>query len=503
MRISFVFTPYHHKIFEENVRVVDEEFGCFPPINLCYAAAVAQRAGHDVQVTDANALGLTQEKTIQKIKDFGAHAVGFYLTTYMVRETLSWAKRIRGALELPILTGGICATLYPADVMTNCEVDFNMEGEAVRSLPMLLNAMEAGKSPTGIPGVWYRKGGEVLNTPPYEDFVPFDEYPFPLREQLPNDRYYSITSQRKNFTIILTQIGCPFRCTFCPIPQSKYRARSVENVLMEVEECYQRHHVREIDFFDAEFPASKKRVRAICEGLNKYSNLEWSCRSRVDTVNPDLLKEMYRAGCRKIYFGIESANQDALDGMHKDITLEAVRSTIKACRKSGIRPLGFFMVGVPGETKHTFKKTIQLALSLPLDYVQYSRMIPKPKTELDNELVLKTGRDYWSEYVRGEAGEERMPNIWSNVPEEELEQMTKIAYYRFYYRPKFAFQALMQMKSWEEIKRSIRVVMRMLIDYLRPELRKAPIYPVLIEPVRKCGASENANSHPAVTNIDN
>ena len=490
MKVSFVFTPYHHKIFEENVRIVDEEFGVFPPINLCYAAAIAKRAGHDVQVIDANASKLQKRHVIKIIKDFGSRAVGFYLSTYMVRETLEWAREIREALKLPVMAGGICTALYPADVMTNREVDFAIEGEAVRSLPMLLQAMEMDEEPANIPGVWYREDGEVRSTPPFEDLVSFDDYPFPLRDQLPNDRYYSITSQQKNFTVILTQIGCPFRCVFCPIPINKYRVRSVQSVLEEVDQCYNDYHVREIDFFDAEFPVKRERIRAICQGLKPYSKLEWSCRSRVDTIDEDLLRLMHEVGCTRIYFGIESANQEALNTMNKDINISEVWKTLRTCNKVGIRPLGFFMVGVHGETKKTFKKTVKLALNLPLDYVQYSRMIPKPKTQLDEELVTTSGRDYWQEYVRGEAGEERLPNIWSSIPERELEQMTKMAYYRFYYRPSFVVRSLLKIKSFDELFRSIRVAWLMLADYLKPELRKRAVSDLQIEPIQRCGTEK-------------
>ena len=505
MKISFIFTPYSHKLFEENVRIVDEEFGCFPPLNLCYAAAIARDAGHDVQVLDANALGLTKDEAAEHARAFGAEAIGFYLSTYMVRETLLWATHIKARLNVPMLAGGVCTWLYPAETMANDVVDYSIQGEAVRSLPLLLQAMERGELPSGIPGVWYRDGDKVRHEEPYDDFVPFDDYPFPMREGLPNDRYYSFTSQRKNFTVMLTQIGCPFRCVFCPIPINKYRARSPESVLAEVDECYTRYGIREIDFFDAEFPANRKRLHAIMDGLEKYENLEWSCRSRVDTVDGETLRRMYEVGCRKIYFGIESASQDALNDMHKDISLTAVKTTIRECKKTGIRPLGFFMVGVHGETRDTFRRTVKLAVSLPLDYVQYSRMIPKPRTGLDDEIVEATGRDYWSEYVRGDAVEERFPNIWSKVPEEELEQMTKWAYYRFYYRPAFVLRAIVKMKSWSEIVRSFRVAVRMLTDYLRPEVKRNKRKTgrlEIIEPLSTCGTSMTTAPHPGTTHKD-
>ena len=476
MKVALVHLPFGHRRFSENLKVVDEEFIVSPPVILAYVAAIVEQAGHAAVLIDAHSLKLTQDETVRRIREFGADVLCFRLDVYGIQQSIEWIGVIKARTGLPVVAGGIAMSDYPADCMTHVEIDYGVSGEAVRRLPRLLEILEGGGEHTGldeIDGLSYRADGELHYTPPNDDLVPFDDYPFPARHLLPNEVYKSFVSQRRNFTVMLASTGCPFKCVYCAIVPVPHRLRSADSVMAEIEHCVRDHGVREIDFFDASFFVNRERSMQLMELLARRNlDLEWTCRSRLDHVDDELLAAARRAGCRMIYYGIESGSHDILHNVHKEITLQTTRDAIRATRKAGIRALGFLMVGNPGETRETIRHTIRFARSLNLDYVQICRTIAKPGTVLDQELKEKTGRDYWAEFVRGEAGEERLPMPWIDMPQDQLEAELKRAYYAYYFRPRFIVRTLAKTRSLDELRRYARVGLRMVGSHFFSDVKR-------------------------------
>jgi radical SAM superfamily enzyme YgiQ (UPF0313 family) len=462
MKIAFVFAPYTHKPFSENLRVVDEDFGVFPPVSLAYAAAIAEQAGHDVIIIDANAERLSLTETIARLRGFGPQAVGFYFSTYMFHDTLAWARAIKAALGVTILAGGINVGLYPHETMHHDTIDYALIGQAPRALPALLEALDNGREPD-LPGVCWRRDGEVECREPVEGLPNFDAYPFPARHLLSNERYFSVTSQLRNFTVMVTAMGCHQTCTFCAIAPLPFVVRSADSVLDEMQVCVERFGVREIDIFDADFLFRRRRVEQICEGIRERGlRFEWSCRACIDSLDRDLLELIHAAGCRKLYLGIETASKDNLRRMNKRLSLP-VHQVVAQVQRVGIRPLGFFMTGVPGETHKSLLETIRFALRLDLDYAQFSRTIAKPGSALDREMTRTGGMDWWREHVLGPQLERRLPTPWTGMTDQQIERWTKLAYFAFYYRPTFMLRAVRRVRSSEEFFRGVRTALRMVV----------------------------------------
>ncbi len=465
MKIAFVFAPYHHKRFEENLFVVDEDFGILPPINLAYAAAFAERAGHEVILIDAKAARLTLDAVLSQLREFEPDIMGYYLSTYMFHETLSWIKEIKKAIPVPVVVGGVNCSLYPEETLSHSEIDYLVAGHADAALPALLDAVVNGESPAGLPGVGCRVDGTVTIGEVEHGPVDFDNFPFPARHLLDNSLYYSFVSQRKNFTVMMTSLGCPYDCSFCAIVPVPRGTRSVDSVIDEIDEVYHRHHVREIDFFDASFATSRRRTVELLERIAQLNlDLEFSCRARIDSLDPELLRLMKRAGCRAIYLGLESSSQQILDDVSKSIDPDRSRKVVTQVKEAGIRPLGFFMLGNPGETLSSALHTILYSLSLGLDYAQFSRTIAKPGSGLHRQLVDFTGEDYWREYVLGNAPERRLESPWTQLSQLQIDGLTKLGYYLFYYRPWYIARVLTRVRSPEELARYIRTGVRMLMN---------------------------------------
>lgn len=465
MRVALIFPPYRHKIFTENLSTVDEEFCVAPPIILAYVAAILEKHGHKVIIIDAKALKLSKEDALKMLLLFRPDILGFRSETYYFHDALDWIRYFRKKLGVPVVTGGINLTLYPREVLSRQEVDFGIIGESVESLPNFLRALENGDDFSGLSGLVYRDGdGRVVINPPQNKIYDFDSYPYPARHLLPNERYYSIISQRKNFTIMLTSTGCPYGCLFCAIPLS-YRTRAPKNVVDEIEVCYKDFGVREVDFFDAILFMPRERILEIFRLIQRRKlDIEWSARSRVDVVDEEILREAARSGCRQIYYGIESVEQQVLDSVNKRISPETAVEAVRLSKKYGIRTMGFFMVGNPGETKETVRRTIAFAKKLNLDFIQVSRTIPKPGTGLDKLMIKHTGHDYWRMHVASDEITSRLPTPWASLTEYEKESLTREFYIKFYFRSRIIIRRILQLRSWEEFFRYIRVALKMILQ---------------------------------------
>lgn len=473
MRIILVHCPVKHQVFSENLRVVDEEFCLAPPIILAYVASILEQAGHKVALLDVHALKLSKEATLQSIKNFSPDVIGFRMDTYQFHQTLGWIKYFKQNINVPVVAGGINFSLYPEESLLHPEIDYGVIGEAVGTLPKLLIAMENGESLDAIDGIVYRENGLIKLNPPLQKVIDFDSYPFPARHLLPNKKYHSIISQRKNFTIMVTSRGCPYKCLFCAIAKLAYSERSPANVVDEIEQCYREYDIREIDFFDAVFFLNKDRSLEIFRQLIKRKiRIEWSCRSRVDVVDEELLKMASIAGCRQIYYGIESADPEVLKNIKKTVSLEQVQRAIKLSRKYGIQTLGFFMIGNPGETRDAAKKTINLMRQLNLDFIQVCRTIAKPGSELEETLKIATGRDYWREYIISGNNGRRLPTPWMDLNQKEIENYIKEAYYKFYFRPIYIFKTFLKVKSFRELWRYFRVGLKMIFSNLSTDINR-------------------------------
>jgi len=453
MKIALIFPAYTHKKFSENLSFVDEEFGVYPPLSLVYIAAILEEQGHNIMLIDSNVLRLSKKETLKRIKKFKPEIMAFMLTTYMFNQTLNWIKYLKKNNDIPVICGGINLLYYPRETLTHKEIDFGIIGSARKSLPKLVNAIKNKKEYTHIKGICYREGNKIKINPPTSFKDDLNDLPFPARHLLPNDKYYQFISKRKNFTIMVTAKGCPYSCTFCPEGRIPYFQRSVESTLKEVEECYKKYGIRVIDFFTDTFTLNRRWVINFCRGLKNHKlKIDWSCRSRIDTVDEKLLSEMADAGCKRIYYGIESYDKNILKKLNKEINPQRVREIIKITKKYGIDAFGFFMVGNPGETKQSLKNTINFAKSLNLDFIQVMRIVPKPGTSLNEEFNRKTGKNYWKEFVLGNEIEKQIPNVWCNLSEKEINHYLKKFYRDIYLNPKHIIKVISKINSFKNLK---------------------------------------------------
>lgn len=464
MRISLIYPPFQTIKYETGIRAISDNYGVYPPLNLAYVAAVVEQEGHKLQFIDANALQLTKEEVLTQVKQFKPDLIGFTVTTLMIHQNVDWINYIKENTNIPVIVGGVHVGLYPLETMHHKAIDYAYIGDSEINLPKFLDAFEKGKSMKNILSIVYRDNGKVIMNkvgPVIEDL---DKTPFVPRHLLPNEKYYSIISQRRNFTGLMSSRGCPFRCIYCEQGSKKFRYRSAENVVEEFVECAEKYNVREIDIFDSSFTTIKSRVLDICKKLKERNlDIEWSARSRVDCVNREMLKAMHEAGCKRIYYGIESGNPKILEIVKKETNLAKIKYTLDLTKKAGIDTFGYFMIGLPGDTEETINQTIKFAKSLNLDYAQFNRTRPLPGTELYNMLLKEINYDYWSKYTMDEHSVGAVPpRPCTKLTEEEVTKYTKKAYLSYYFRPKYIMKATLRVKSFDEFQRNAKAAFDLL-----------------------------------------
>jgi len=462
MKIALIFTPLRPKrawkMFGKHIRVV-------PPLSLAYVAAIAEKAGHRVIIIDTAAEQLSLEDTIKRIRDFSPDICGFTMTTLGFHQTLSWIKKIKEKVKIPVIVGGWHLSIYPQETMCHDDIDYAVIGESENILPDLLKALEFGSSLYNIKGIAFRDNGRVIITPNAPMTADLDVIPFPARHLLDNTLYQNIFSRKKNFTAMLSARGCPYNCIFCDLNTKKFRMRSVKNFVDEIEINYKQFSIREFDIYDSSFTIDRERVIKICDEIIKRKlNIFWTARTRVDNVNKDMLRIMARSGCNTIMYGVESADQNILKLLRKQTNIEMIKDAIKWTRESGIKTFGFFMIGVPGETYETAMRTIRFSIELDLDYVQFSKLVVFPNTEVYHMLMQEGFGDYWREFTRDPATEKELPLIETDLTTEEAMRLVKKAYLYFYFRPAYLWKAFKRLGSILELKNSINAALGLIFD---------------------------------------
>ncbi len=198
---------------------------------------------------------------------------------------------------------------------------------------------------------------------------------------------------------MITSRGCPFNCDFCsqPIFGNRFRTRSAANIVDEIETVLALGYER-IWFADDCFTLNRKRLIDICnEIIQRGIKIDWECLSRVDTMDREMAEKMRRAGCVRVFFGIESGNDSVLTLMKKRATTKQAKEAVQATKLSRVQVGAFFIVGYPGETDETVLDTVKFASSLPLDYLSFTFPYPIPGTPLYERVKDKMISDDWKE----------------------------------------------------------------------------------------------------------
>ena len=372
------------------------------PLGLTYIAAVLEKEGHTIKIIDMNEKKLNDDDLRANLKEDG-NVVGItgMITEYQkILKIIDVAKE--GFPDRKVILGGPLATTLPQQLLEQSKADFIVMGEGENTTPALVQAIEHESDVTEIRGIAYKKGGQVIITESARQFDNLDTTPFPARHLLDMSKY--IRNHFESFgweidgydkirsTNLTSSRGCPYNCTFCfkDMWGYKWRGRSAENIIAEMELLNEKYKVNGFFFVDDLFVLDKKRVFEFASLLKKSGlDVVWYCNGRTNLMQKDMLKAMHDAGCVGIAYGIESGNQSILDSMRKNITIDQTKNVVKWTKEIGINAAGYFMIGMLGETKETIMDTINFAKELDLNFYGFSITTPLPGTELYMDAIKK------------------------------------------------------------------------------------------------------------------
>ena len=422
----------------------------FPPLGLAYIAAVLREHGINVDILDANALNLDLSEIEQFVNRHDIEYAGITATTNTIEEANKIAQLCPPSVT--VVVGGYHASSLPRQTMEQFPaIDIVVKGEG----EFVMLDLAQGKPLDSIPGIFWRGGGIVENDPraPIHNI---EALPFPARDLLPMEKYAAFGARRTPNDYILSSRGCPYSCIFCAdhvVHGKKFRYRSPENVVEEIQHLVQERGVREIDFIDDNFTLLPQRVEEICDlmiqaGLN--GELIWRCSNgvRIDRLSWLLLAKMKQAGCYMVALGIESGNSRILNNIKKGITLQQVEECVEWCREAGIETRGLFMLGNLGENEETMIETIEFAKKLPLDTANFHITVPFPMTEywkiVQEEGVLLFSS--WKDFTA--YGQVTFSH--GDLTPELLLRMQKLAYREFYARPVYILNQVRKIRSFHQ-----------------------------------------------------
>ena len=462
MDVVFISPPESHSIENSLPEQIQQGAGVYPKLGLLYVAAYYENAsGNRSDFIDAPALGLDYAQFEEEIRKRPIDVAAISVLTFNLIDSCRAVELVKKHHpKAKVVFGGHHANYYPGETAKLPHVDYVLTGEGEISFTSLIEAIDRGERReelSAIPGLSWKDPFQCNVSEGRGDARNLDDLPFPARHLINLRNYNNLIGASDVTATIQSSRGCPFACTFCDIRRTEFRWRDPGNVVDEVEALADQG-VDDFFFVDDTITIRKKRVHEICEKIVRRGiKIQFKISSRVDCITEDLLRDLKKAGCYRIHYGVESASQRSLDYLEKGINLDLVRRVFKQTHNAGIGTYAYMMIGIPGETREEMEQTFDFAAELNPDYCQFSICTPYPKTELYDRM-LRDGivpHDYWQEFAE-KPHEGFKVKFWNpGFEEDELREIQQHGLRKFYGRPKFVLRELTRVRTATDFIRKV------------------------------------------------
>ncbi|MFH1903482.1 MAG: radical SAM protein [Candidatus Omnitrophota bacterium] len=361
-------------------------------LGLSYLAASLAGSGHEVKIFDVNVSNQPPDIVAGRVAKYAPDVVGFSVKTATARPAALISRSIKKVYNRALhVAGGPHITLaYREFLAENPEVEYAFLGDSERSFTDFINRISGNQDVHGVDGIAYRSQNETiinpgkiiedLDTLPVPNFDAIDTFP-------PEDFRYPL----------LTSRGCPYDCIYCCVgllSGKRWRGRDPEKVIEELRVAKERYGISAFEILDDNFTLRPERAKAFCSLIIKQKlGLQWYCHNgiRADKIDLELARLMRKAGCTSVAVGIESGDERIFNSIGKGETLEDIVRAVKLIKQAGMRVVGYFIIGLPGDSLEGIRRTIQFQRKLGLDGFTYGILNPYPGTAVW-EMLKKQGR---------------------------------------------------------------------------------------------------------------
>jgi radical SAM superfamily enzyme YgiQ (UPF0313 family) len=378
-----------------------------PPLGLSYLAATLEKEGFDVEILDNYLLEKPIDYIKQRVSDINPKMVGITCSSVTYQQSIETAKAIKEIHpSCKVVMGGPHPSCMPESMLTHPEIDYVVLGEGEQALVELSKSIlkENTKNVKNVPNLAYRENGKIVKTP-LRFIDNLDQVPYAARHLLPI-HLYDRTIEFLEVTPVDTMNiirGCPYECIWCNVNQifgKKARSFSPQRVIGEVNYLVSEYGTKGIYFVGDLFTLYKDKTEKICELIKKYKlDIEWVCDTRVDLVSRELLRTMRDAGCKTIWFGVESGSPKILKKIKRGFNFQQVEKAFRLCKQERINTACSFMLGIPGETLRDMEATLKFAKKLNPDWCQFNIIIAYPGCTLYEEIIRENLYDRIEDFM--------------------------------------------------------------------------------------------------------
>lgn len=396
----------------------------WPPLDLLYTAARLRASGFEVELIDARAAGLRPDAAHLPSTDLVVVSTSpldrWQCPNIDLEPLLEWTRLIEPE---KLIIYGIHGTLFPESLLDLTGAGAVVRGEPEDTVPALCLAMaRPGSSLEALPSISYRDGARIVHNPPAPP-VDLSTLPLPAYD-LADPRGYRYELLGGRMALLETARGCPHSCTFClkTMYGDKVRKKPTARVAEEVD-LVRSAGYRHVYFIDLEFCLDRRRALELC-AVMRDAGLDWCCQTRVDDVDPELLREMAASGCRLIHYGVESGAPGTPIRTEKRISFSQTEKAIHWAKSAGIGTAAFFLLGFSWETPRDWLETERFARKLNPTYASFHRVTPYAGTRLGG--AARSTRPWW----------EMAPEL--SIPDSRLRRI----YLRYYLRSAYIVELL-------------------------------------------------------------
>ena len=399
------------------------------PLGIGYIASLLEKNNYKVKVYDP----APYEKIdiVDYIKKFSPDIIGISTMTTSFTAASQIATKIKSNFDIPIVFGGVHPTVTPVETLKNTFIDYVVIGEGEYTFLELLDSLSNGKNLKHIRGLGYKDDKIIINTP-RPLIKNLDILPLPARHLFPKwyfGRRLSGTFWMKTADI-MTSRGCPYNCVFCSsraLFGRRVRFHSVNYVVDEIEHILNKYKSEMILFADDTFSINEKRAIKICREIRRRKlDFTFYAQLRADTTTDKLVKELVKAGCKRVTIGAESGSQRILNILKKGITPKQTLNSCKIVKKYGLFLYLSFMIGNPTETYEDIEMTRKLAKKSEADELRFFITTPYPGTELYNSLINENPEMKKISYDKFHpGGDNSYPIFKTSIPKDEIVDIQK------------------------------------------------------------------------------